>query len=240
MRRLPQSIAKRWKLFRQAMAGIEDGALDEPFLLSLMSGPSPLILDIGCNDGHETRMFLRLFPQARVFSFEPDARARKRFCEQTADPRANLIPCALGSVNGTAMFFPSTGSEPGRKDPSLPKDWDCSGSIHAPRAHLQENPDVHFGAPEEIPIRTLDAWAGENSVTRVDFIWADVQGAEVDLITGGRATLRHTHYLYTEYSDRELYAGQVNFRQLCCLLPDFRVRRRFRHDVLFENMAWRH
>ncbi|MEN9248224.1 MAG: hypothetical protein Q6L50_08560 [Gloeomargarita sp. GMQP_bins_120] len=37
-----------------------------------------------------------------------------------------------------------------------------------------------------------------------DFIWADVQGAEVDLIQGGLQALANTRYFYTEYANTEL------------------------------------
>jgi hypothetical protein len=51
----------------------------------------------------------------------------------------------------------------------------------------------------------------ENDISFIDFIWADVQGAEEDLILGGLDTLRkRTKYLFTEYNNSEMYEGQIN------------------------------
>jgi hypothetical protein len=81
----------------------------------------------------------------------------------------------------------------------------------------------------------LDSWVRDESLDAIDLIWADVQGAEVDLIAGGKEALKHTRYFYTEYSNTELYEGQINLRQLMALLPDFHVLRRYEKDVLLKN-----
>lgn len=86
-----------------------------------------------------------------------------------------------------------------------------------------------------VSTRRLDTWAADEGVDSVDFIWADVQGAEIDLINGGRVTLSNTRYLYTEYSNRELYEGQVGLKTLLKSLPEFEVVHRFAHDVLLRN-----
>ncbi len=87
-------------------------------------------------------------------------------------------------------------------------------------------------------VKRLDTWAKEHGVTAVDFIWADIQGAEGDLITGGKETLANTRYFYTEYSDEELYEGQPTLAQLQSMLPTFSIVRRYPMDVLFENLSF--
>ena len=72
-------------------------------------------------------------------------------------------------------------------------------------------------------------------IDTVDFIWADVQGAEGDMIRGGLRVLSRTRYLYTEWSDDELYEGQATLTEILRLLPDFRVVELWSDDVLLEN-----
>jgi hypothetical protein len=84
-------------------------------------------------------------------------------------------------------------------------------------------------------VRGLDSWASEQGITKVDLIWADMQGAEGDLVAGGSETLAQTRYLYTEYSDEEWYEGQPTLARLVDMLPNFWILRRYRWDVLFEN-----
>lgn len=236
MRRLPQSIRKRWQRLGLFLRGIQPGNLDDATLLGLGLPRRATILEIGCNDGYHTRMFLRLFPEARVYCFEPDARARRRFEEKTRDARVRLFPFAIGAANGTANFHASSGNPLGdQPHPDLPSDWDLSGSLHRPTGHLQANPGVRFDHVQQIEVRTLDRWAAETGVAQIDFIWADVQGAELDLIRGAQQSLLRTRFLYTEYNDHELYEGQPTLRQIQAALPGFRQRIRYPDDVLFEN-----
>ena len=65
--------------------------------------------------------------------------------------------------------------------------------------------------------------------------WADVQGAESDLMAGAARFLRSSRYLYTEYSNEEWYEGQITLTELLQMLPDFDLIRRYAMDALFEN-----
>jgi hypothetical protein len=86
-------------------------------------------------------------------------------------------------------------------------------------------------------VRTLDAWSRKHAPGTIDFIWADVQGAEGDLVRGGNEALRRTRFLYTEFNDDELYEGQATLRDLLGMLPDFEIVRRYDDDVLLRNTA---
>jgi hypothetical protein len=85
----------------------------------------------------------------------------------------------------------------------------------------------------------LDTWWQKAGVGPIDFIWADVQGAEIDLIQGGQQALAQTRYFYTEYSNAELYEGQIPLRDILKLLPNFQLVYRFSHDVLLKNKRWK-
>jgi len=230
--RLFQSVRRR-------LAGVADGELRVEELPALLGTDRPVILEIGCNDGGHTLQFLAAFPGGRIHCFEPDARAQRRFAEQVHSDRATLVPVAIGAHDGTTTFYASQGAPSDEWSARLPEGWDLSGSIRPPKTHLTLNPWCTFDAAAEVPVRRLDTWAGEHGVEHVDLIWADVQGAEGDLIRGGLATLARTRFLYTEYSNDEMYEGQITLRDLLAALPQFKVVRRFTGDVLLENRAYR-
>lgn len=211
------------------------GALDADTLRTLLGKPDPVILEIGCNDGEHTRMFMQCFAEARIYAFEPDARARARFESNIQDGRVQLFATAVGANDGITTFYPSNGLPPNKSGADMPGGWDLSGSIRAPKEHLDMHPWCRFDAGIDVALTRLDSWRHQHSVGAVDFIWADVQGAESDLIKGGGETLANTRYFYTEYSNRELYEGQLGLRDLLALLPDFDVVRRYPHDVLLRN-----
>jgi len=196
---------------------------------------NPTIFEVGCNDGSHTLEFLKTFPQCSLYCFEPDTRAASRFISKVKSSRVSFFPFAIGSVDGTTRFFSSGGNPFDTPHPDFPEDWDLSGSIHPPSRHLEEMPRITFAAKQDVQIRRLDSVTRDLGLDKIDLIWADVQGAEADLICGARQTLKTTRYFFTEFSDRELYSGQINLRQMRALLPDFKLVKKLRHDVLFRN-----
>lgn len=225
------SILRRVLSRFNAEPSVTPGALGPEELRRLVGKPDPVILDIGCNDGTHTLMFLSLFESARVYGFEPDPRARRRFQAMVRDTRARLFATAVAAVDGVTGFYPSDGAPSAEWAARLPEGWDYSGSIRKPKQHLDIHPWCQFRQKIEVEVTRLDTWARKQAVGVVDFIWADVQGAETDLILGGRETLKRTRFFYTEYSNRELYEGQADLRQLLRMLPEFEVVHRYQGEV---------
>ena len=145
---------------------------------------------------------------------------------------------AISSIDGETEFHMSNGLPSPDWEETLPGGWDMSGSIRTPKGHLEMYPWCTFEKSIKVRTNTLDMWCDKEGVKAIDLIWADVQGAEVDLIMGGMATLDQTRYFYTEYCDQELYEGQISLRQILKLLPDFKVLYRFSGDVLLKNARW--
>jgi len=194
----------------------------------LIGKHSPVILEIGANCGQSTVTFIEQMPNATIYCFEPDPRAIAKFKRLIQYPNVHLIEAAVGADSGFVMFNQSSGAE--HIDPL---GWDHSGSIRQPKTHLNVWPWVKFDLQITVPLIRLDDWAAENHVKEVDFIWADVQGAESDLLIGAQQVLSRARFFYTEFSDEEWYEGQINFATLCDFLPDFSLIHKFPHDALF-------
>lgn len=211
-------------------------------LRALIGVGAKCVLEIGAHHGTHTLMLLDAFPVASVHAFEPDLRALEKHRKSVCSPRATLHAMAIGAVNGRADFHVSSGMPPGI-DPmtaaNYPKGWDQSGSLRAPKEHRKAHPWCRFARTISVEVRTLDAWAAKHARGAIDFIWADMQGAEGDLVRGGAATLQRTRFLYCEYSDQELYEGEPTLAALLDMLPAWEVVRRFPNDVLIRNMACR-
>lgn len=198
------------------------------------------ILEIGAHDGKDTRRFLNAYPQANIYAFEPEPRAIAKFRQRGEHPRLRFYETAVGAHDGRALFHASGGDLPPDATPEhralYREGWDKSGSLHAPKGHTKIWPWVTFEKTIEVPVVRLDTWAKAEGVGDVDLIWADVQGAEGDLIAGGRETLQRTRWFYTEYSDDECFEGQPSLSQLLDMLPGFSVHARFPMDVLLRNV----
>jgi FkbM family methyltransferase len=221
------NMGSRW-MHRGSMSPLE--------VKNLVGSGSKTILEVGANCGQTTVEFAKLMPSSTIYCFEPDPRAISKFKSNLAPFSKNdirLFEIAIGVRNGTTSFFQSSGLE---HIDEYKEGWDHSGSIRKPKNHLVVHPWVKFNKEISVPIMTLDSWAEQNNVNSVDFIWADVQGAEADLISGAYNVLKNTKYLYTEYSNDEQYDGQINLGDMLKMLPDFRLLRVFENDVLLINI----
>lgn len=202
----------------------------------LIGKHNPVILEIGANCGQSTVTFMEQMPNATVYCFEPDPRAISKFKRMIQHPNVHLIEAAVGANSGHVMFNQSSGAE--HIDPA---GWDHSGSIRKPKTHLEAFPGVKFEKQIPVPLIKLDDWAQEHQIGEVDFIWADVQGAESDLILGAQETLLRTHYFYTEFSDDEQYEGQINFQTLNSLMMNlgFALLHKYKNDALFNRIDFK-
>ena len=91
---------------------------------------------------------------------------------------------------------------------------------------------------EVVAVVTLDTFWVAEGVGMIDFLWAGVQGAELEVIRGGQATFRRVAYFYTEcYANgRTYYEGQPTLNEILNALPGrWGVVFQTATDVLLRN-----
>jgi 2-O-methyltransferase len=214
-KKLPMSISIPLRKFSRDLRGLPS-SLRHYEAARLINKSEPVIFEIGCNNADDTLAFLAEIPRAKMYCFEPDPGAVRRFKERLgADlSKVTLSEIAISDRTGTIDFHPNSGGQ-------LPEGY--------PRVKLDKT----------IPANTcrLDDWCSENGVTDIDFIWMDVPGAEGDVIAGAANALARTRFLYTDYSNTETYQGQPSLDKLLALLPSFKVVVKYADDVLLENQT---
>lgn len=199
---------------------------------SLIQTSAPTILEIGCNDGTDTLEFLSAFPKGVFYCFEPDPRAIERFNKQIDNPNCHLYRGCISDRNGTITFNMSSGRAPRPGS----KENDKSGSIKQPKNNIKRHTWIRFEQQITVPTITLDNWVLDNQIETIDFIWADTQGAEEEVIKGGMKTLANkVRYFYIEYSDEEMYEGQIPLSGIRKLLPGFTPVATYANNVLLKN-----
>lgn len=194
-------------------------------------------VEVGAHFGIDTREFRKMHPGARIVCFEPDPRNLAVLKAEGVDKICELHALALSDANGAADFHLSTGDTTTRFTEEILRthDWSCSSSLKEPTGHLAAHPWITFPSTVSVECVRLDDFAPLQGV-KIDFMWVDVQGAEDLVFAGAQATLKNTRYLYSEYSDHQLYRGQLTLGQILALVgPAFRVVHVFRDDVLLEN-----
>jgi FkbM family methyltransferase len=133
---------------------------------------SPVVLDVGGNEGHHSLFMSRL--SLIVHCFEPFqellVKARERI-QRNRIENIRIHEVALGQSSGRMPFYPSDTTNTGR------------GSF---------SPIDASRNPMNLPIRNGDAYLQELGVDRIDFIKIDVEGFERRVQSGLTMTLR-TH-----------------------------------------------
>ena len=247
--RLSRSICKVVPGCRRSLKDLHDllrglprvsyGSITKELIRHYVARPDPTIIEVGCNDGENTLWFLEVFESAKVHCFEPDPRAVARFKRNVGErPNVDLLQVAVGDHVGQVPFYQSSGQRNKEEIEDMPEGWDRSGSIRRPKDHRAVYPWVTFEHAITVSMETLDAWCDKAGVQVVDFLWMDVQGAELDVLKGAGRTLGSTRFLYTEYGDRELYEGQAHLKELLRHLKQWEVLIRYPCDVLLANREW--
>ncbi len=220
----------------QGMPPVSYSKITKELIRECVGKEDPTILEIGCNDGGHTLWFLEIFKNPNIYCFEPDPRAIARFKTKVGRrSNINLFEIALSDHNGNVEFYQSSGQRDEEQTKSMPNGWDLSGSIRQPKDHLVVHPWIKFDHKISVTTSTLDSWCQKHGLGEIDFIWMDVQGAEIDVFRGGINTLNKTRFIYTEYNNQELYKGQLNLRHLMKYLKQFSVIIRYPGDVLIRN-----
>lgn len=185
--------------------------------------PNPVILDVGCWDGSDGLEFYKALG-GELYAFDPISydvfKGHGLNC-------VNFFPCAVGNTDTFEVFHLSTHRQ--------------SASMRKPKQHKAIWPEINFGSPIMVRVVRLDTVWPINKP--IDIIWADLNGSEEDFIKGAEQTLKRTKYLYIEYSDKELYAGQISKKELLGLLPEWSVIGEFNvgenfGNLLLQNSKW--
>lgn len=207
--------------------------MNKQVIKDLIGTEDPIFFEIGANNGSDTQEFLKLFTKGKFYCFEPDPRAFKKLRKNINDPRCDIYKCAISDSCEDLPFHLSGGWPP---DWPGTGDWDMSSSLKKPKKHVPLHPWCTFNQTVTVKTITLDSFTNGHYIDHIDFIWADVQGNEEALIKGGLATLNDkTKYFYTEYSNEELYEGEIGLDKILDLLPDFEIMADLGTDALLKN-----
>jgi FkbM family methyltransferase len=146
-----------------------------------------VVIDAGAHRGYYTLLASSILGnEGKVISFEPSPRERRWLgLHVKINGRKNVVieKSALGSKEGAAEFYLSLGHQTG-----------CS-SLRPPKG-------VKYNLPVKVPVVSLDQYSSVSGIPRIDFMKIDVEGAERDVILGGRNRLtRDRPIVLCELSD---------------------------------------
>jgi len=169
---------------------------------------NPVILEAGAFDGSETVLIKKKWPRSVIYSFEPVPEAYNWLSKKTKN--LNDIYCfgiALSNKTGYHKFFLS--EESNNRGVTFQ-----SGSLLAPKDHFIYCPDIVFKDSIIVPTITIDRWSELYGVPKIDMMWLDMQGMELDVLKASPNILSTVKVVYTEVEFSEVYSGQGKYDEI--------------------------
>lgn len=155
------------------------------------------IVDVGANIGAFSVAALEFFPDATIEAFEPVPECRGEFLRNVSRfrrPPPRLWPVALGQRRSRVTFHVN------EHTPS-------SSALLLLPEHEKEFPDARLTRPIDVEVETLDDLTATIGPKRPCLLKIDVQGYELEVLSGGRRFLQSVDYMIVECSVRPLYEG---------------------------------
>ena len=165
------------------------------------------VIDIGANVGEFTAVFAELFPDARIYAFEPllDCFEQLRKVAKQYQGRVKVFNIALGTQEGSFEFQRSS--------------WAPASSFREmSNLHKKNYPHSARSETVKVNVKTLDDVFKNIDLNKNIFIKVDVQGFEDEVIKGGLEVVKQAKVLVVECSLQSTYEGEPMFDGIYNLL----------------------
>lgn len=172
-----------------------------PFeLLRQLLPSNSIVLEAGAQFGEDTAWMSEMWPDGLIHSFEPSPTSFIEL-QRVAESHSNIhaYQLALSNKKGELPFYLAGGASSLLK----PTEGFNRDYFHSDLDH-----------PIYVQVDTLDDWAAENQVDRIDFMWLDMEGNELNALKGGINTLQNVKVIYTEVNLQRFWNGCVMYHEI--------------------------
>lgn len=154
---------------------------------------NPIIIEAGAHIGRDTLKMSLLWPEGTIYAFEPVPELYVQLVERTKEKKnVHCYATALSDHSGTALMYVSSGAST------------AASSLLEPYEYKKDRPNVFFHEIEVATI-TLDEWAKAHTVKSVDFLWLDMQGAELKVLKASPLIVATVNAMLVEVSLTERF-----------------------------------
>ncbi|MBU2562083.1 MAG: FkbM family methyltransferase [Nanoarchaeota archaeon] len=223
-----------YDVINQLLEKVSPNGISKYEIKKLLNKKDPILLEIGAHDGADTISFLQIIEKAKLYCFEPNPKATLKFKERIKELKkrkkninCSLFEIAISDKNGQAEFYITAEEK-----------YSAQSTLKKPKSILRDSQNL-WKDGETIIVKTekLDDWVKKKNIKQIDFIWADTEGSERALITGGSKTLNEkTRYFYTEFNNNEIFENQPNLSEILKLLPNFKLLKIYGNNILLKNI----
>lgn len=167
---------------------------------------NPVVVEAGAQFGEDTERMSLLWPKGIIYAFEPSPLSYP-FLAQISSIRTNVFcfPFALSNRKGEMPFYLSGGAS----------------SLLIPKDHFNRDYfHVDIDHPIFVEVVELNEWLDEQGIAKVDFLWFDMEGNELNALKGAQKYLSDISLIYTEVNIQRFWKGCVCYEELKNWLAD--------------------
>ena len=151
------------------------------FYTSLKINAPITIVDVGANKGQSINFFLRIYPSALIYAFEPNKQLYSRLIDKYQDlPNVKLFNMGASNINGVLNFHENVLDETS-SFAAVNKD---SAYLKKKALILGVSPDKLIKTEYQVQVITLSNFFNAHNIRQVTILKIDVEGHEHECIQG--------------------------------------------------------
>jgi FkbM family methyltransferase len=169
-------------------------------LIASLLPENPIVIEAGAQFGEDTDKMSVLWPKGKLYAFEPSPSSYQSLAQLSLS-RHNIFAfqMAVSNEKGIMPFYLAGGAS----------------SLLTPQENFNQ---VYFHVDVDHPIFVdvirLDEWLEEQQIPRVDFLWLDMEGNELNALKGLQKHLADVTLIYTEVNIQRFWNDCVCYEEL--------------------------
>jgi FkbM family methyltransferase len=167
-----------------------------------------VIFDVGANVGAYSKFVKKLNQHIEIFAFEPHPTTYQRLVDNVETYGVNTYNVGVGSSEGMLKLYDYA---------------DDDGSEHA-SLYKDVIEEIHNGQSvcHEVRIISLDAFAIEHKINRVNLLKIDTEGHELEVLKGFGTYIKANKIdmIHFEFNEMNI-ASRVSFKDFWDMLPNY-------------------
>lgn len=189
---------------RLLISSFDERVISKYFLAKFLP-KNPLIIEIGAHVGTDTVEMAVIWPKSRIYAFEPLPDVFSRLIFKTSS--FNNIEVIQAAITDEVTTD--------KQKMYISNNSNSSSSLLKPKDHLIYYSDIDFTeSPATIDTVVLHEWLAKKGINKIDLIWIDAQGMELNIFMSLNDQLRLVDFIYTEVSLKEFYEGSGTYREV--------------------------
>lgn len=212
------------------------------FYTKIIKVNNPVIIDVGANNGQTIRFFLKLFPNAVIYSFEPNPRLYENLLiEFGGNNNIHIFNKGISDFNGKLVLNETVTDETSTFE-NLNYD---SQYLKVKSKILGVKAENIVTNKYEVEVITLDFFIQEMKLEKIDILKIDTEGHEMKCLLGLFIFNKHiVDYIQIEHHNDDMYEIAFDQSSFTDLLQqhDYKIVEQIKHgfgnfkDLIYKRI----